>query len=380
MAVYLFKSTDSGAPTLSGTAGDLVNLLDKLLVDGYNSKTITITRSGSTATASCSGHGFVNNHRLLIAGAAETEYNGEFRITWVDANTFTFTVTGTPATPATGTITAKVAPLGWSVAYTGTNKRAYRQKAGTNQFYLRVDDTGTTSARVVAYETMSDVDTGTSPFPTNTQQAGGLYAFKSSVASATTRAWWAYSNGKWIYFLTHFNGLAVYEAFHFGDFESFVAGDAYNTIIGGATSSSSAQSQVLVSLANTTSTAHAYLPRIGVGTGASINAGLCCPAIDSNNIGQGNAVGNNYNYPSINMGGLLLARILVYDGDTNGALRGPRGRISGLWNHMHISGLLAGDTFSGAAGSSLAGRSFEVRQGGSSANALLTFETSDTWD
>ncbi len=36
--VTVYRNTDSSAPTLSGTAGDLVNLFDKCLVTGYGSK------------------------------------------------------------------------------------------------------------------------------------------------------------------------------------------------------------------------------------------------------------------------------------------------------------------------------------------------------
>jgi hypothetical protein len=38
VAVTVYRSTDGSAPTLSGTAGDLVNVLDKCLVAGYGSK------------------------------------------------------------------------------------------------------------------------------------------------------------------------------------------------------------------------------------------------------------------------------------------------------------------------------------------------------
>ena len=66
----------------------------------------SLTRSGSTATAVSTAHGFINGQQATIAGAAQAEYNGLFFITVVDANTFTYTVTGTPATPATGTVKA----------------------------------------------------------------------------------------------------------------------------------------------------------------------------------------------------------------------------------------------------------------------------------
>lgn len=68
--------------------------------------TVTITRAGSTATVSHTAHGMVNEQYVLIAGANETEYNGTHQIFNVTTNSYDFNVSGTPATPATGTITA----------------------------------------------------------------------------------------------------------------------------------------------------------------------------------------------------------------------------------------------------------------------------------
>lgn len=63
----------------------------------------SITRSGSVATATRNAHGYLLGDKVIISGATETEYNGEFTITAVTTNTFNYAVTGTPATPATGT-------------------------------------------------------------------------------------------------------------------------------------------------------------------------------------------------------------------------------------------------------------------------------------
>lgn len=41
----------------------------------------------------------------MIAGATQTEYNGDFSITVTTTTAFTYTIVGSPATPATGTIT-----------------------------------------------------------------------------------------------------------------------------------------------------------------------------------------------------------------------------------------------------------------------------------
>jgi hypothetical protein len=62
----------------------------------------SITRSGSTATATLNDHGFQNGDTVVILGATETEYNGSFVISNVTANTFDYTVSGSPSTPATG--------------------------------------------------------------------------------------------------------------------------------------------------------------------------------------------------------------------------------------------------------------------------------------
>lgn len=72
-------------------------------------KSVTsITRSGDTATVSCTGHGFANGAVVSIYGAGEYGYNGKHTITVSDANTFTYSLQflATPATPATGTIIA----------------------------------------------------------------------------------------------------------------------------------------------------------------------------------------------------------------------------------------------------------------------------------
>jgi hypothetical protein len=63
---------------------------------------VAITRSGQVATATLTAHGFSTGDVVNIAGAAQSEYNGDRTITVTGVNTFTFAVTGTPATPATG--------------------------------------------------------------------------------------------------------------------------------------------------------------------------------------------------------------------------------------------------------------------------------------
>ena len=73
-----------------------------------NADTVTIARIGGTATVTHTAHGFGTGQRVLISGANQGAYNGVQSITVTAANTYTYSVTGSPATPATGTITSSV--------------------------------------------------------------------------------------------------------------------------------------------------------------------------------------------------------------------------------------------------------------------------------
>jgi len=66
----------------------------------------TITRAGSTATVAHTAHGVPDGTDVLIAGSNQAEYNGIHTVTVTSANAYTYTVSGTPTTPATGTITS----------------------------------------------------------------------------------------------------------------------------------------------------------------------------------------------------------------------------------------------------------------------------------
>lgn len=70
-------------------------------------ETVTqITRVTTTATVSHTAHGMPTGSKVLIADAVQPEYNGIFTISNVSANAYDYTVAGSPATPATGTILA----------------------------------------------------------------------------------------------------------------------------------------------------------------------------------------------------------------------------------------------------------------------------------
>ncbi|HKQ37223.1 MAG TPA: lamin tail domain-containing protein, partial [Verrucomicrobiae bacterium] len=68
------------------------------------SRVESIVRSGSTATVTIFGHGYSGSDQVAISGADQPEYNGRFSLTGITPTTFNITVSGTPASPATGNI------------------------------------------------------------------------------------------------------------------------------------------------------------------------------------------------------------------------------------------------------------------------------------
>jgi hypothetical protein len=104
--------TRKGSKRLTDTVGTTGAPLTLDVVLGVD-KTITagnLTWSSPTATVVLTAHGFANGAQINIRGADQAEYNGDFLITVTDANTFTYAVVGSPATPATGTIIANDGP------------------------------------------------------------------------------------------------------------------------------------------------------------------------------------------------------------------------------------------------------------------------------
>jgi hypothetical protein len=74
----------------------------------YQDTVTSVTRVGTTATVSHTAHGLATNDYVDINGATDEDtWNGTFQVTVSDADTYTYTMPGTPASsPATGTITS----------------------------------------------------------------------------------------------------------------------------------------------------------------------------------------------------------------------------------------------------------------------------------
>jgi hypothetical protein len=76
---------------LAGTGGDLP----------YQDA-VSITNASSVAYVSHTTHGLSTGDKVSITGVVENEYNGVHTITVTGASTYTYAITGAPASPATG--------------------------------------------------------------------------------------------------------------------------------------------------------------------------------------------------------------------------------------------------------------------------------------
>jgi hypothetical protein len=65
-------------------------------------ESISIARSGTTATVTHTGHGIPDGKYVVIRGATEQRYNKVAVITWISANSYSYQVSGSPSQPATG--------------------------------------------------------------------------------------------------------------------------------------------------------------------------------------------------------------------------------------------------------------------------------------
>lgn len=273
------------------------------------------------------------------------------------------------------------AAAGWTKAFSGTNKAAYRNGAGSTQLYLRVLHDATTdgyNARVMGYESMTDVDTGTNPFPTTAQVSGGGYVTLSNTVDATQKAWVIIADSKRFYFWSSydttaangFTSTAAKTLYFFGDIISRKAVDNYKFLVAAnavAGLNGNYFGYNVGSLATPTN-GH-YLARSYNGVGGSIAAGKQAEyGYYTANFGTGGTA-----YPDPLTGGLNLAVIKVHEQGVE------RGRLPGCYAPLHNLPGNNGDTFSGTG--ALAGKSFILLDCSmSSTRCRVAIETSDTWE
>lgn len=283
LPVHWYRHDMGGAPVLRGVAGDLVALLDACLVNGFNLRTATsVVVSGEVATVTfSSAFGWLQHQVIEVAGSTPAALNGEKRVSTVVGNSITFPAPGVANGTATGTITCRTPGLGWQKAFASGNVAVYRaQDISGTRMYLRVDDTGAGAAnyaRVRGFETMSDINTGTGPFPTDAQVSGGLFWPKSNTVDTTPRSWALVGDPVCFYASMRATASAGSSEWAFGDFNSFMTADAFRAFICGSpdTFFNAGQNRGIISGNNTSGSV--YAPRSSSQLGGSVS----CAATDT---------------------------------------------------------------------------------------------------
>ena len=360
-AVKLFRSTDIGAPTLTGAAGDMAALLHACLVTGYNVSAVdSITREVSTVTVTVfAGHGLEQGVVVQIAGADQSEYNGDHRITATTATTFEYEFDAgvEPVTPATGTIEARMAPAGWERSFvSGDNQRAaFRSLAvDSTRMYLYIDDANNQGVRrtgVKGYDSMTDIDTGSNPFPYSGADDKWCWWYKSA-DEVNARDWAIIADDRffWLWW-NRDGGVSGGRLNAFGDIISHVPADAYHCLVSGEWSSTDENYQPMLA---TVGFCQGYAPnevdfslgvhfardwygnKIGSAGLGAVSAWLSSPYFYSSTGGARAPFPLGFKgstFPSPISGGVLL--VPVYHHEGTDIMTVVRGQSPGLYAPLH---------------------------------------------
>lgn len=329
-SVKHFYSPMAGAPTIGGTAGSLISALDACLVTGFGAKAVDsatvsngICRLSFASGASAARQEVV----ILVAGASPAGLNGEQKVTAVASDWVEFR-TDVPDGPVTGSISFKLAPLGWEKVFSKTNVAVYRSAdPASTRAYLRVDDTNALYARVQLYESMTDVDTGLGVTPSF---AGGWYWHKRSAVGSPS--YWLVigdSRGFHLDITTSGGDASTQNGYnapgrYAGDLNSYRSGDAWSAALVGSNAISATTAYGCIFSGAAIS---GYsLMRASTGIGGTID---CSRLVFGSNTATSGLDTTAGTFPSRTDNGLRLSPILLTDGAVSG---GPRGEIPGAYH------------------------------------------------
>jgi hypothetical protein len=294
-------------------------------------------------------------------------------------------------TISTGTLTGQVGSLltvldaalvaaGWTIAFTGTNKRVYRNGSGAMaRRYVRVDDSGSGTggakeALIRGYNAMTTVDAGTNDFPTTVQLSAGMVICKSQTADATTRSYiLAADDRTFILFIKtgHTSYTDHWGTTYVGEFYSFVPNDTNAFIIAGrqTQNSSSFTSELALYAVQAVAFNATFTPSalfIGGSHNGAVGSVACNPATDSfafywytGSFTSGtDGIGGWLSNPNPADGAIVLSPLYLITGST-ATTAVLRGRYRGLYIPCHrVTEFAHGDAVTGAG--ELAARSFQI--------------------
>lgn len=347
--VKFYRDDLPGAPVLSGVAGAAIDLFDACLVTGFGLRTATnVVVAGGVATVTLPSDAKNPNlvySVILLEGVtgAMTDLNGEQRVTAADATTLQFATAVSDGT-ATGTITVKTAPAGWEKRFSGTNKAVYRSLSPESfGMHLWVDDSAAKTCLVRGFESMTDVDTGTGPFPTVAQSATGGFWVKSTVANSTANAWDVFADHRALYFcpLAATGAVAAnvgQASYFFGDIVPYWSGDAFAAVLSAASSDPGNASSNGSVHSYSTSGSVRHFSRAISGTGSAVPA---FHAAETGSVTAASGADSQYGVFPPADGAMRLARIISSEGAATGTSAVLRGVFPGVYhipqNNIHAT-------------------------------------------
>lgn len=346
-----------GAPQISGTDGTLIAALDAFLLNGFGQVTaLSVTVSGGIATAALNAGQSFDKHAVVLVEGATTPaaLNGEARVLTATNSSITW-ATSAPDGAATGVVTIKVAPVGqWEKVFSAANKAVYRSTDTQGaRFYYRIDDSGTTAARLRGFESMSDIDTGAGLFPTDVQINGGGYLPKSTNANATAVSYQmvADSRAVLVAVAAASSTNATYRTAPVRGFGSMIPialeGDAWAEVVSCATVALPSTSFGAFDAAVSTGNLSIFAARPAGGIGSSVAADARSYAANMGNTANSGADGMMGSVASAPNGRLMYSRRYI----TQGSDAAPRAEIPGVL-YIPQSGALSyispGDVITGS--------------------------------
>ena len=317
--VKYYHSGMRGAPIKNGTPGSWITVLDAVLVNGFgqvNAVSANIT-NGMVIINLNNNESFDVDTTVLVTGASVLSVNGENTVTASGSN-FISWPTIEPDGPITGTITVKVAPLGFTKQFSGVSLAAYKMMNPLSSgAFFRIDDTSAYFMQIAAYENMLDINSGSNRTPALSYNSGICVVPKSDTANTNATPWEIIGDDSGFYICTQISTYSEYAKYrcilYFGDGIPDNSNDSFKIIVNGVGATSSYANDWAASIASAVSQSNKTncINRSANGLNTSISVKFYHMSAGGGYSGSGGMV--NGNYPSITNNGLILAQYQYND-------------------------------------------------------------------
>lgn len=238
MAPTMLLSTGSAGSAHTVTPGSLISLLKACLVTGFGIKTVSAINydaaNAKIVVTIPSGHTYQQYQVIELSGANESGFNGEFRVMKVTTTTVECALDNSvpSATSATGSLSAKIPPLGWVVEFedAATYRCIFkRSDASATDYRLLIDNSawgGWNSgnghlAKALSVYNVTDINTYT-------------VASEDRIPCSHNYAspdWYLVGSTKFVYFMPKFAAAGQRGVYAWGDFPSRRPGDRHNLLV-----------------------------------------------------------------------------------------------------------------------------------------------------